>query len=767
MPEKKKQTKQSIKYFLPYLALVILLAYALVYSIANVGGPSFYGDDTTYLGLANDVLMHNFQESSYIFSIRLLQIYPIAFFYALLGVNQLSSSLWDIFSFVLTAAVVFFIGKEVYNSLVGILSSFLYCIFPLVVRLSATISDDIPMAFLTSLAVLALVMAEKHNSRKWYFLSGAFALASPIVTPEGAIIIVFIAIFLIVELARKRIKLKDGLFAVYGFVIAGLILMLVNYLLTNPRNPLITLSLSNRFYSAVGKKNTIPSTNTNPWFYINTLFPYNIVQTFISGSRSGNIANALSFLNPNAFVPNSRVGFFMYAFVIALAYLLIKRERRVYIPAFWFFACFLYLEFGPMHVSLSPFNYLLSYRLGRFLTIIAPPTVLVIGMAAVRSFEKGSKIKRPIGVAISIIGIAFLVYTSVLINNFWHETLISQTYDQIAIGKYLSTLPNNTKIYFSGFASLVPIYMHFDNLSRFYAYDSITNCTNIPAGAYVILPYFTLFDLNYTSNPSKYCPDWQLILAPTPKYLPKQFAALSEQLAEPFAARLYFVPYGMQTTTTSTTTTNTTKSSTTSAIASNSSSLHFNFFNLTGVGVYNATIKKLTKFITVNNVSAINITVNKTAATPGDYVMLNVTFIGHFLWSNGTPEAIDAARTYLAEPVINIHYYGIELANESSQLLVQNNGPWQKYVNQIGEPHQVLTQNTTKYLRVVWIITPNATMLGNTLKLCGGYFATYQNTTLNGGWGSLYNKLAYEQLRVVNASAINIPSESCAYLKVD
>ena len=99
-------------------------------------------------------------------------------------------------------------------------------------------------------------------------------------------------------------------------------------------------------------------------------------------------------------------------------------------------------------------------------------------------------------------------------------------------------------------------------------------------------------------------------------------------------------------------------------------------------------------------------------------------------------------------------------------LLVQNNGPWYDYVNQIGEPHQLFYKNTTRYLLVHWVITPTQNMVGKEIKICGGYFATYNNTQLMGGFGALYDYLAYHQIYVVNSSVINIQSPSCALLNV-
>jgi len=64
--EKKKKIPLDI------IVLSIIVIYAIVYSIMFLGGPSFYGDDTAYLGEAYFVLAGIFHESPYIFSVRLL-----------------------------------------------------------------------------------------------------------------------------------------------------------------------------------------------------------------------------------------------------------------------------------------------------------------------------------------------------------------------------------------------------------------------------------------------------------------------------------------------------------------------------------------------------------------------------------------------------------------------------------------------------------------------------------------------------------------------
>ena len=187
----------------------------------------------------------------------------------------------------------------------------------------------------------------------------------------------------------------------------------------------------------------------------------------------------------------------------------------------------------------------------------------------------------------------------------------------------------------------------------------------------------------------------------------------------------------------------------------------FNYFNLTGAGYINSTTGKLVRFKMVNNVSEVTVSINRTSAAPGDYVLLNVTFHGTFDWTSDP-----ASIYYLGSNVINIHYFGIELQNQTGSLLDQNNGPWSDYVSQIGQPHQVLTQTPNATLPVLWVITPTNSTVGETLKLCGGYFAAYMNSTVHGNWPNAYNNFSMQQEKVLNLSIINIPSQNCEYLKV-
>ena len=533
----KKSGRKNVLRHLPLTLFTLVVLYAIIYSIKFVGGPSFYGDDTTYLNLAHDVITGVFHQNNYIFSVRLLQIFPIAFFYKFFGVSMLTSSAWDIASFVLSIVVAFYLGKELYNEYAGFVSALLLSFFPLVVILAPTISDDITMMFLTSFAMLALIKGQKKNSKLWFFVAGALLVASPLVTPEGVIIIFFAIFYLSIELLRRKISVNEvSLHLIYGILVAGLLLMLFNYL--NAKDPLVTYHVNSYFYSAVcaksssGTCSTIPSTNEDLNFYIKTMFPYSVLDLL----NPFNLWKQINIVNYN------QVGLYFYALLLSIFYMLytaIKdNNHRAYFPLLWLVFTFSYLEFGPMHVSLSPFQYLLLYRLQRFLTILAVPTVILIGMALVDLAEKNKKYYY-ISIPLIVLALGFLAYTSTTVNLFWYKILYVQRYDQLAIANYLGSLPNNTRIYYSSAFSNLPIYMRFNNLNRFYVYDQTNNCHMMSNSSYVVIPkYINLLGLNYTPYPRSQCPSWRLIIDSEPF---DNYSQSITSVGVPFRATLYYI----------------------------------------------------------------------------------------------------------------------------------------------------------------------------------------------------------------------------------
>ena len=500
MNSNKKNKKVDHRKILPYALLLAIIIFQLFYMIRFVQGPSYYGDDNAYTYLAYMASIGQFRESGYIFSIRLLQIFPIAFFYHFFGVSVLSSAAWDIVAFLATVVIVFALGKELYNTNAGLIAALLFSFFPVVVKYASTVGDNLGMMMFASLSMLCILYGIKKSSRFWLALSGASVLAAYLVTPEGGIIGIVLGGYLLISLAARKIKISSILYVAIGFFAAIIVLFAVNY--GFGVSPLITFTVNSHYFSALNQPNTTTADNTNLMYYPENMFPYRTVSTI--GSFINSITN-----------PVNEFGWYMYAFVISTAYLILKREKKAYFPLIWFTFGFLFLEFGPMHIGFSPFSYILIHRLNRFAMLIAAPIVLTISFAIAKFIERRKSKLKTARLLIASAVVLFIVISSVYINMFWYNTTVYETYDQMQIASYINALPNNTVVYSSSAFSNLYTYMRFDNISRIKIYDQIYNCSEIPKGVYVVIPkYVELFNLTYTPNPTAYCKNWSLVLYP-------------------------------------------------------------------------------------------------------------------------------------------------------------------------------------------------------------------------------------------------------------
>ncbi len=496
------------------LALIVLCSIA--YSVLFVIGPSHMGDDIAYSFFAHYAASGTFvQNTGDILSIRILHIIPIGFFYALFGAGRLTSAAWDITTFALSVALAFLIGKEIYDERVGLLAAFLLAIFPLGAMYAVTMSDNIPMMFFVGLAALLLIKALKKNSKAWYFAAGAALVAPPLTIPEGFVLWIVVGLFLLVELLRRKISVnRTTLFFIYGFVAAIGLLLLFNYV--NCGSPLITFTSNVAYYGQTWRPDLLPMpVGITLAFYPGVMFPYGIAGKLYSGVSGHGVGLQQIWANTNS------VGFYFYAFVLAALYLAFKRDKRAYFLLFWFIVGVAYLEFGPQHVGLNPFSYILSHRLDRYLTLVAYPLVILIAsalFAVVRSSKKA--LRRAAIVACSLV-VLFLAATAIPSIAYSHGVAVAGQYSEIQAANYLNPLPNTTRIYAdSGYGDL-SVYMGFDNLSRFmYDYDGITDCHDIPAGSYVLFPRYPAYPAPMDGWPSA-C-GWGLVLSPVPTGIPEQ-----------------------------------------------------------------------------------------------------------------------------------------------------------------------------------------------------------------------------------------------------
>lgn len=525
--------------------LLAIVSYITVSSLAFATGPSYFGDDVAYAWFANALVHggHFAQSPTDVLTIRVLQFYPIAFFYWLFGANIMSSVAWDVVSFAGTTVIIFLIGRELYSDYAGIVAALLFAFLPAVVRLAWTMSDSLPVMFLASLAMLALLYGTRGRSRLWYSVCGAALVASTLVMPMGLMALAIVLLYIIVEALRGRLKPYSRLlYLAYGLAIALALTFAFNYLSSSSHNPFITYTETFSYFQ--GSHTQLVPANAYLGFYIQVMFPSGLVNALSNAARSGN-ASLLSFWGQIYSIGSNTVGFYFYFLIIAMAVLAARVERRSYFLFFWFVIGFLVMEFDPFHVSLSPFVYMLQHRLDRYITFVAPPAVLLISMAGFSLADKVSKrrrhraLKRALAAGVFSTAVIFLVATAVPISMYWNQLMYAQRYTQQEAAAYLLALPNSTRIYFTSAVSMAVIYMHFDNLSRFSVYDGIANCSQIGGPSYIILPeYNQVYGLNYTPAGSGSCTYWRQVPLNQLHGVPPGIAS-DAQFAQ---VSLYYVP---------------------------------------------------------------------------------------------------------------------------------------------------------------------------------------------------------------------------------
>ncbi len=487
-------------------ALALILANAAYYAFTHYEGPSMYGDDPTYLYLAGAVVQGVFRiNPGFIFSVRLMQFLPIAITYLLLGVNNLSSSLWDIVSYLGLIVVTFLIVRLKYNDRAALLSAFLVSVFPLMTQFSVNVSEDPPLAFVGALSLYLLMLAEKDKDRLKFFSSGLLLAVAWLISYEAAIVIAFVLLYALVELLRKKLSInRDSLFVIYG-VAAPLILVFI-YSAATINMPFAVFTVNSRFYSAIGTAvnggPTIPSANTDLSYYTDLMFQYRLLSVITGGALQGLLQRlyVTFFAGPQ----NYEYGVYFYLFVPIAAALLVLRERRAYFFMAWFAFVFLLLEFGPMHVgiSLNPFHitYLPTHRLERFIIPAVPAIAAVIGIGLDRMLAVKGRDMQLVNIAAVALLLGFLYVNNYYISEFHYwwmrypQLIVMQPADFLRFNASVDrTAPIYIEAFFNGTTTLIsytganfPFYVGRPTGQGITAVSGTESCSTFAEHSYVV-----------------------------------------------------------------------------------------------------------------------------------------------------------------------------------------------------------------------------------------------------------------------------------------
>ncbi|MCL5114989.1 MAG: glycosyltransferase family 39 protein [Candidatus Marsarchaeota archaeon] len=489
--------KSKTSHAFQYSMLLVIVAFSVVISLVFLKGISVYGADVQYIGLVGPILSGSFRETSLIVTIRLMMLYPLSLSVLALGYNNIGAGAYEILCYVGAVVVAFFIGRKLYDYKVGLLSAFLFSIFPLAVTYSSAADTVMPLGFFLSLSLLFFIYAakSKRSSRimQYYTLSGAFAFVGALIDPLAFIYILAFALY-IVGSAAMEISRREGvsimpIFFVVGIVILVLIVAAINLYLAPGGRPFYEFIATAAFYSTSGGSNNILYTNYNPLFYVDSLFPY----SFSVGALASQVRNIFAPSNI-LYVNENGVGLFGYFILAFCLYLLATRDKKSYFLLGFSGFVLLYMSIGTMSIS----HYFPIYKQTQYLIILILPLSILLARGMVLSVQKIKKRYKPHVKILAVAIIVVLFWSSLPIDYamyiFNHNTMLFS----MVIGKSLMHAPGlaNATVYSPGImANFIAYYMGFPKMKGFGAYNdgeggvaNLSACSAIPNDTYIIVP---------------------------------------------------------------------------------------------------------------------------------------------------------------------------------------------------------------------------------------------------------------------------------------
>ncbi|MDE1873955.1 MAG: glycosyltransferase family 39 protein [Candidatus Micrarchaeota archaeon] len=550
---------------LPYLLLALLLVFDFAYAVFFASGPTNLSEDDAYADLAL-MTVHGQLNPVSLDSVRVLEYVPIAAFFSVFGTNTLAGNAWNIVLFVGSVLVAFLIGRELYGERCGLLSALFLSFFVPAVNGAIRLEINESVMFFTALAVLALLYGHNRKSRRWMFASGFLLVASSLTIPIVLGVILFAAVYALVELARRKSTLELTAYLAAGALSASVAVLALSAAAFG--DPLALAHLNGAYYSNLTMASTefgvigAPFAYTNGStsnlvyymsFYPEQLFGYGTLTNLASYVSTGqNNLSALAQILANTGLP---AGYYFYAAVAGLACLLVKRERRIYFPALWLIVGLAFLQFAPQGLSISPFRWILIFRDVRYLSLVAVPVCVLIAMALSRfsgiekrSARDGAPKERIVSsdrlprAAITVLALLFLLLTSLSINLQWSSLINAEYYSLHSIAAGFAGTNVSTNVYYpSGDYPRMILYTGGNRFLNLQMFDGISNCSKFASGSYLIIPNVSAGfspPWPYVANTTEYCPGAVLLSAPYDSSAPPQF---QHQAAE-YAQRLYFIP---------------------------------------------------------------------------------------------------------------------------------------------------------------------------------------------------------------------------------
>jgi len=438
----------------------------------------------------------------------IMMVYPVSFFMRILGVSNFSACLYSLLASIGGIYVIYEIGKTVFDEKTGLISAFLLSIFPLNVFHSARIQIDVPSLFFLGLSIMFFLKAElkkskwslklkkissrlgyilavegkktKKRSRKKktikldyksanYFLAGVSAALAYLIVTRSILIVIFYALYSLKKLVwEKRIpwdhaKVVAGFITV--FIFAGIFFQLFggDFFLSEK-----VRSKANAHQYAhdrgirsieLSESITVMHTQSKPFQHIKTVF--------------------------RKYTPRKGTdyfGYFYYGVAIALAGLVIKWDKRLWIILLWLIPLYLFLEFGAVGVDFNSSEkpsiiYKLMFKRERYIMPLTMPALLLLGRFL-------SLAKNRITKTLAAFIILFLLASSIEIISNNRDYFNDGVIDLKDAARFMKKHPEKT-VYIDHTGLRKMQFLDYNNKNRYKPYDKMKDITSI-RDAYII-----------------------------------------------------------------------------------------------------------------------------------------------------------------------------------------------------------------------------------------------------------------------------------------
>lgn len=550
-------TRWFTKRRLLYIALLSIIVFDVVYSLVFLAGPTNLSEDNAYVDIPLAIMHGNFVLNS-IDGGRVLEYLPILAMYSLFGVSNLTSTAWNIMLFAGSVLLAFLIGRELYNGKAGLLAALLMSFFIPVVNGATRIEINEAMMFFTALALFVLLYAHNRKSGRWMFAAGILLAISPLTIPIAFYAVLVALVYVLVELARKKLGAANVLLLFAGMAVAAVVILFASYAVSG--DPLVLVNMNHIYYSNLTMTQTtfgiigapvayqagsVNDLNYYLSYYPSRLLAFGTFQALAIYISSGN-ANIVSLLQSTENMGLTD-GYYFIAVLVAIAYLVFWRDRRMYFPLLWLGIGFAFLQFAPQGMTLSPFRWILIFRDIRYVASIAVPTCVILAIALVRFLEakgrsgghRGRLDAKSVRAARNVLVVAillFLIATSIPVNLLWSTYIYTEYYSLHAIANMFVGSTSNVTLYFpSGDYPQLPIYVGENPRVKLVFLDNTQNCSQFAAGSYVIIPNATAHfapPFAYINDTSMYCPNLVFLEAPYYNVTPAPFDNFQNILLE-------------------------------------------------------------------------------------------------------------------------------------------------------------------------------------------------------------------------------------------